>query len=99
MAAELVDAYHRAPSGRPEAELMGLHLDDPLSPSKPWPGLDRTERQIAYVMVYGLPVPRGLDQAAKDSGYRVPRAHRLAHSPAFRDYLEALRARRAADGQ
>ena len=76
----------------------GLHLDDALSPSKPWPGLNRTERQIAYMMTFGLPVPRCLEQAAKDNGYRVPRARRLAHSPAFRDYLAALSARRAADG-
>jgi hypothetical protein len=78
---------------------MGLHVDDPLSPSKPWPGLNRTERQIAYVMVYGLPVPRCLEQAAKDNGYRVPRARRLAQTQALRDYLAALQARRAADGQ
>ena len=77
---------------------MGLPVDDPLSPTEPWPGLNRTERQICYVMVYGLPTPRPLEQAAKDNGYRVPRARRLAHSPAFRTYLEALQAR-AADGQ
>ena len=78
---------------------MGLHVSDELSPSKPWPGLNRTERQIAYMMTFGLPVPRSLDRAAKDCGYRVPRARRLAHSQAFRDYLAALSARRAADGE
>ena len=78
---------------------MGLHVDDPLSPSKPWPGLSRAEAMIAYMMIFGLPVPRCLDQAAKDCGYRVPRARRLAHTPAFRDYLAALSARRAADGE
>jgi hypothetical protein len=35
---------------------MGLHADDELSPSKPWPGLNRIERQIAYMMAFGLPV-------------------------------------------
>jgi hypothetical protein len=78
---------------------MGLHVDDELSPSKPRPGLNRIERQIAYVMTFGLPVPRCLEQAAKDCGYRVSSARRLAHSPAFRDYLAALSARRAADGE
>jgi hypothetical protein len=76
-----------------------MHVDDPLSPSKPWPGLTRIERQICYVIVFGLPVPRCLDQAAKDTGYKVSRARRLAHSPEFRAYLEVLQARRAADGQ
>ena len=77
---------------------MGLHVDDELSPSRPWPGLNRSERQIAYMMTFGRPVPRSLEQSAKDCGYRVPRARRLAHSPAFREYLAALSARRAADG-
>jgi hypothetical protein len=53
---------------------MGLHLDDALSPSKPPPGLTRTEPQIAYLMVHGLPVPRSLEQAAADCGYRVREA-------------------------
>jgi hypothetical protein len=79
--------------------LIGLHVDDPLSPTREWPGLNRTERQIAYMMTFGLPVPRRLDQAAKDCGYRAPRARRLAALPAFRDYLAALEARKAADGQ
>jgi hypothetical protein len=78
---------------------MGLHVNDPLSPSKPWPGLNRVERQICYMMTFGVPVPRSLEQSAKDCGYRVPRARRLAHTPAFRDYLAALSARRAADGE
>ena len=78
---------------------MGLHLDDELSPSKEWPGLNRAERMVCYVMVYGLPHPRSLDQAARDYGVRAPRARRLAHTHAFRSYLEALEARRAADGE
>jgi hypothetical protein len=78
---------------------MGLHLDDLLSPSKPPPGLTRTEAQIAYLMVHELPVPRSLKQAAKDNGYKVTRARRLANSPVFCDYLSALQARRAADGE
>jgi hypothetical protein len=78
---------------------MGLRLDDPLSPTEPWPGLVWVERQIAYVRVFGLPTPRPLEQAAKDHSLKVPRARRLAHSQAFRDYLAALEARRAADGQ
>jgi hypothetical protein len=78
---------------------MGLRDDDPLSPSKPWPDLTRVEREIGYLMVFGLPVPRSLERAAKDYSYKVSRARRLAHSPAFRDYLAALQARRAADGQ
>ncbi|HZZ22900.1 MAG TPA: hypothetical protein VFE60_10160 [Roseiarcus sp.] len=78
---------------------MGLHVDDELSPSKPWPGLNRTARMVAYVMIFGLPVPRGLDQAARDYGVRAPRARRLAHSQPFIDYLAALSARRSADGQ
>jgi hypothetical protein len=40
-----------------------------------------------------------LEQAAKDCGYRVTRVRRLANLPAFRDYLAALEARRAADGR
>ena len=70
---------------------MGLHLDDPLSPSKPPPGLTRVEAQIAYLMVEGLPVPRSLEQAAKDCGYRVRRARSyLADLPAFNAYRRQL---------
>jgi hypothetical protein len=70
---------------------MGLHLDDLLSPSKPPPGLTRTEAQIAYLMVHGLPVPRNLEQAAKDCGYRVRRARfYLADLPAFNAYRRQL---------
>ena len=70
---------------------MGLHAADPLSPSKPPPGLSRTEAQIAYLCVHGLPVPRSLEQAAKDCGYRVRRARSyLADLPAFNAYRRQL---------
>ena len=70
---------------------MGLHVDDPLSPSRPPPGLTRTEAQIAYLMVEGLPVPRSLEQAAKDCGYRVRRARSyLSDLPAFNAYRRQL---------
>jgi hypothetical protein len=71
--------------------------DTPLSPSREWPGLNRAERMVCYVMFYGLPRPRSLDQAARDYGVRAPRARRLAHSQPFIDYLAALSARRARD--
>ena len=71
--------------------LMGLHLDDPLSPSKPPPGLTQIEAQIAYLMVEGLPAPRSLEQAAKDCGYRVRRVRSyLADLPAFNAYRRQL---------
>lgn len=70
---------------------MGLPVDNELSPSKPPPGLSRTEAQIAYLCVYGLPVPRSLEQAAKDCGYRVRRARSyLADLPAFNAYRRQL---------
>jgi hypothetical protein len=69
--------------------MMGLRLDDPLSPVVPWPGLVRVEWQIAYVMVFGFPTPRPLEQAAKDHNYKVARVRRRARS----------QARRAANGQ
>ena len=62
-------------------------------------GLVRVESQIAYVMVFGLPTPRPLEQAAKDHNYKVARVRRLARSQALRDYLAALEARTADDGQ
>lgn len=70
---------------------MGPPVEDRLSPSKPPPGLSRTEAQIAYLCVYGLPVPRSLEQAAKDCGYRVRRARSyLADLPAFNAYRRHL---------
>ena len=70
---------------------MGLPVDDPLSPSKPPPGLTRVEAQMAYLMVHGLPIPRSLEQAAKDCGYRVRRARSyLADLPAFNVYRRQL---------
>jgi hypothetical protein len=76
-----------------------LHLDDPLSPSKPPLGLTRTEAQIAYLTVYGLPQPRTLEQAAKDCGYRIKRARNYLDAlPAFNEYRRRLlKARRESE--
>jgi hypothetical protein len=68
-----------------------MHDADPLSPSKPPPGLTRTEAQIAYLTVYGLPQPRALEQAAKDCGYRIKRARNYLDAlPAFNEYRRRL---------
>jgi hypothetical protein len=70
---------------------MGLALDDPLSPSKPPPGLTRVEAKIAYLTVFGLPRPLTVEEAARAEGYRVKRARNyLADLPAFNLYRRAL---------
>lgn len=70
---------------------MGLHLDDPLSPSKPPPGLTRTEAKIAYLCVFGTPRPLTVEEAARAEGYRVKRArNHLADLPAFNLYRRRL---------
>ena len=51
---------------------MGLRDDDPLSPSKPWPDLTRVEREIGYLMVFGLPVPRALSELRRTTAIRSP---------------------------
>jgi hypothetical protein len=70
---------------------MGLAVDDDLSPTKPLSGLTRTEAQIAYLCVYGLPKPMTVEEAAKSVGYRVKRArNHLADLPQFNAYRRAL---------
>jgi hypothetical protein len=65
-------------------------MDLDLLPPKP-AGLTRIEAQIAYLTVFGLPVPRSLEQAAKDCGYRVKRARNyLDNLPAFNAYRQRL---------
>ena len=44
---------------------MGLPVAALPSPSKPPPDLTRQEAQIAYRMVYGLPRPLSLEEAAR----------------------------------
>jgi hypothetical protein len=61
-----------------------------LEPTRPT-GLTRTEAQIAYLTVYGLPQPRTLVQAAKDCGYRIKRARNYLDAlPAFNEYRRRL---------
>jgi hypothetical protein len=63
---------------------------DALEPTRPT-GLTRTEAQIAYLTVYGLPQPRTLEQAAKDCGYRIKRARNYLDAlPAFNAYRRRL---------
>ena len=70
---------------------MGRTVDDPLSPSKPPPGLTRQEAQIAYLWCTGCPVRGALSKRAKDCGYRVRRARSyLADLPAFNAYRRQL---------
>jgi|HubBroStandDraft_2_1064218.scaffolds.fasta_scaffold590795_1 hypothetical protein len=70
---------------------MGLTVDDDLSPTKPPSGLTRTEAQIAYLCVYGLPKPMTVEEAARAEGYRVKRARNyLADLPQFNAYRRAL---------
>lgn len=75
---------------------MGRTVDDPLSPTKPPPGLTRQEAEIAYLCVHGLPRPKTLEEAARQVGYKLRRARSyLADHPPFnacrRGLLKALR--------
>jgi hypothetical protein len=71
-------------------------MGDDLLPSRAPDGLTRIERQIAYMMVEGLPRPLTLEEAAKAEGYRLKRARNyLADLPAFNVYrAHLLKARR-----
>jgi hypothetical protein len=61
---------------------MGLDVDNPLSPTKPPPGLTRVEAQIACLMSYGVPVPRTVEQAAwRSMGPTASRCGALGFNP------------------
>jgi hypothetical protein len=66
---------------------MGTELLSATTPE----GLTGVEAQIAYLMVYGLPRPLTLEEAAKAEGYRLKRARAiLDHKPEFQAYRQKL---------